>query len=183
MDSEVEIQPEFGSDGVGEKRPADDVGLEEPAPKKVRGLVIENTKKVAEMVLVLAAMGKIRGGRVPTACEKEVMADAREKLAQVCQTFAPKDVLPRDAFGAVIEDLGLNKLKEQRLGFRPPKMSIAEKLLMAKEKVSQLFCYVFLGEETRLFSSSISVLFTFLTGNVYSDRIKMNLCAERILST
>lgn len=137
MDSEVEIQPEFGSDGVGEKRPADDVGLEEPAPKKVRGLVIENTRKVAEMVLVLAAMGKIRGGRVPTACEKEVMADAREKLAQVCQTFAPKDVLPRDAFGAVIEDLGLNKLKEQRLGFRPPKMSIAEKLLMAKEKLEK----------------------------------------------
>lgn len=137
MDSEVEIQPEIGSDGVGEKRPADDVELEEPSPKKVRGLVIENTKKVADMVLVLAAMGKIRGGRVPTACEKEMMADAREKLAQVCQTFAPKDVLPRDAFGAVIEDLGLNKLKEQRLGFRPPKMSIAEKLLIAKEKLEK----------------------------------------------
>lgn len=167
MDSEVEIQLEIGSDVVGEKRPADDVELEEPAPKKARSVLIENTKKVAEMVLILAAMGKIRGGRVPTAAEKEMMADAREKLAQVCQTFAPKDVLPRDAFGAVIEDLGLNKLKEQRLGFRPPKMSIAEKLLIAKEKVGQFFASFFLGEETRLFSSSIRVLFTFLTCNVF----------------
>ncbi|XP_016471026.1 uncharacterized protein LOC107793234 isoform X2 [Nicotiana tabacum] len=140
MDSTVDIQAELRSDGVGEKRPAaDDVELEEaPAPKKARGsMVIGTMKKVAEMVLVLAAMGKIRGGRVPTAAETEVMVVAREKLAHVCQTFAPKDVFPRDAFGAVIEDLGLNKLKEQRLGFRPPKMSIADKLLMAKRKLEK----------------------------------------------
>lgn len=161
MDSTVDIQAELRSDGVGEKRPAaDDVELEEaPAPKKARGsMVIGTMKKVAEMVLVLAAMGKIRGGRVPTAAETEMMAVAREKLAHVCQTFAPKDVFPRDAFGAVIEDLGLNKLKEQRLGFRPPKMSIADKLLMAKIKVAQLFVSV-----------SAQVVFTFST-----DRIEMN---------
>uniref|UniRef100_M1AZ53 PHD finger family protein n=1 Tax=Solanum tuberosum TaxID=4113 RepID=M1AZ53_SOLTU len=180
MDSVVEIQPEIGSDGVGEKRLADDVELEEPAPKKARGVVIGNTKKVAEMVLVLAALGKIRGGRVPTAAEREMMTEARENLAQVCQSFAPKDVFPRDAFGAVIEDLGLNKLKDQRLGFRPPKVSIAEKLQIAKEKVGQLFCFLFLVGKTSLFSSSTPVLFTFSTGNVYSDRIKMNLCAESI---
>lgn len=138
MDSAVEIQPEVGSDGVGEKRLADDdVELLEPAPKKARGEVIGNTKKVAEMVLVLAALGKMRGGRVPTAAEREMMAEAREGLAQVCQSFAPKDVFPRDAFGAVMEDLGLNKLKDQRLGFRPPKVSIAEKLLIAKEKLEK----------------------------------------------
>uniref|UniRef100_A0A0V0IW70 Putative ovule protein n=1 Tax=Solanum chacoense TaxID=4108 RepID=A0A0V0IW70_SOLCH len=137
MDSVVEIQPEIGSDGVGEKRLADDVELEEPAPKKARGVVIGNTKKVAEMVLVLAALGKIRGGRVPTAAEREMMTEARENLAQVCQSFAPKDVFPRDSFGAVIEDLGLNKLKDQRLGFRPPKVSIAEKLQIAKEKLEK----------------------------------------------
>ncbi|CAN4096914.1 unnamed protein product [Withania somnifera] len=138
MESTVEIQPEIGSDdGVGEKRAADDVEMEESVPKKARGVVIGDMKKVAEMVLVLAAMGKIRGGKVPTDAEKEMMAEAREKMAQVCETFAPKDVFPRDAFGAVIEDLGLNKLKEQRLGFRPPKMSIAEKLLIAKEKLEK----------------------------------------------
>ncbi|XP_059277312.1 uncharacterized protein LOC132031393 [Lycium ferocissimum] len=137
MDSTVEIQPEIRSDGVGEKRKVDEVELEGTVSKKARGNVIGNTKKVAEMVLVLAAMGKIRGGKVPTAAEKEMMAEAREKLAEVCQNFAPKDVFPRDAFGAVIEDLGLNKLKEQRLGFRPPKMSIAEKLLIAKEKLER----------------------------------------------
>lgn len=181
MDSAVEIQPEVGSDGVGEKRLADDdVELLEPAPKKARGEVIGNTKKVAEMVLVLAALGKMRGGRVPTAAEREMMAEAREGLAQVCQSFAPKDVFPRDAFGAVMEDLGLNKLKDQRLGFRPPKVSIAEKLLIAKEKVGQIFASFFFRGKTRLYSSSTPVLFTFSTGNVYFDRININLNAESI---
>ncbi|CAL5390385.1 unnamed protein product [Camellia sinensis] len=114
---------------VGEKRTAENGELGVPAAKKAR-----NVKKVAEIVLVLAAMGKMRGGRSPTAAEKEMMVEAREKLVEVCEEFAPKDVFPRDAFGAVIEDLGLNKLKEQRLGFRPPKVSIAEKLLFTKQK-------------------------------------------------
>lgn len=127
----------------GEKRPPDDGELEgQPAGKKVKAVVGGNVKKVAELVLVLAAMGKMRGGRSPTDAEKEMMAEARDKLAEVCQMFAPKDVFPRDAFGGVIEDLGLNKLKEQRLGFRPPKMSIAEKMLLSKRKV-----WFFLGQE------------------------------------
>ncbi|GMP52321.1 hypothetical protein CsSME_00018195 [Camellia sinensis var. sinensis] len=117
---------------VGEKRTAENGELGVPAAKKAR-----NVKKVAEIVLVLAAMGKMRGGRSPTAAEKEMMVEAREKLVEVCEEFAPKDVFPRDAFGAVIEDLGLNKLKEQRLGFRPPKVSIAEKLLFTKQKMEK----------------------------------------------
>ncbi|KAI8005797.1 putative BPI/LBP family protein [Camellia lanceoleosa] len=124
---------------VGEKRPAEnreDVELGVPLPKKARngGGLVGNVKKVAEIVLVLAAMGKMRGGRNPTAAEKEMMAEARVKLSEVCEEFSPKDVFPRDAFGAVIEDLGLSKLREQRLGFRPPKMSIADKLLITKQK-------------------------------------------------
>ncbi|CAK9165486.1 unnamed protein product [Ilex paraguariensis] len=148
MESTVEIESrdsfEVRSEGLGEKRLAEDgedVELEGPVAKKGRfgggGGVVGNMKKVAEIVMVLAAMGKMRGGRSPTVAEKEMMAEARTKLVEVCGGFAPKDVFPRDAFGTVIEDLGLNNLREQRLGFRPPKMSIAEKLLITKRKMEK----------------------------------------------
>lgn len=130
------------SEPVGEKRPPEELDVfkdASPPPKRSRGVsdrrLAGDVRKVGEMVLVLAAMGKMRGGKGPTDVEKELMAEARGRLAKVCEGFAPKDVFPRDAFGGVIEDLGLNKLKEQRLGFRPPKMSIAEKLLVSKRKV------------------------------------------------
>ncbi|XP_011095470.1 uncharacterized protein LOC105174914 [Sesamum indicum] len=142
MESAVESF-EARSEVVGEKRPAEEDGdvVREASPhKRFRGgkrSLVGDVKKVAEMVLVLAAMGKMRGGKGPTDAEKELMAEARNRLAKVCEGFAPKDVFPRDAFGGVIEDLGLNKLKEQRLGFRPPKMSIAEKLLVSKRKMEK----------------------------------------------
>lgn len=98
------------------------------------------------MVLVLDAMGKMRGGKGPTEPEKELMTEARDTLVKVCQGFVPKDVFPRDAFGGLIEDLGLNKLKDQRLGFRPPKISIADKLLISKRKV----CYLIHRNTTTL---------------------------------
>ncbi|XP_071915203.1 uncharacterized protein [Coffea arabica] len=131
---------------LGEKRSAEDTaggggggGGDVPPAKKLRhgGAVVGNMRKVAEMVLVLAAMGKMRGGKVPTGVEKEIMAAAREKLVEVCELFPPKDVFPRDVFGALIEDLGLNKVREQRLGFRPPKITIAEKLLLSKRKMEK----------------------------------------------
>ncbi|VFQ82514.1 unnamed protein product [Cuscuta campestris] len=125
-------------EGVGEKRPPDSEAIEErPEGKRARATVGGNVKKVAELVLVLAAMGKMRGGWSPSDAEKEMMVEARDKLADVCQTFAPKDVFPRDAFGGVIEDLGLDKLKEQRLGIRPPKMSIAETMLISKRQMEK----------------------------------------------
>ncbi|KAL6570817.1 hypothetical protein OROGR_000367 [Orobanche gracilis] len=143
MESTVEIS-ESGSDIVGAKRAVEeDVNvLKEGSPsKRARGVsgrnLVGDVKKVAEMVLVLAAMGKMRGGKVPTGVEKELMVEAQNRLAKVCEGFAPKDVFPRDAFGGVIEDLGLNKLKEQRLGFRPPKLSIAEKLLVSQRKMEK----------------------------------------------
>ncbi|PSR85267.1 PHD finger protein [Actinidia chinensis var. chinensis] len=111
-------------------------GLESPPPKKARigSVLVGDVKKAAEIVLVLAAMGRMRGGRDPTAAEMQMMVDAREKLVLVCGEFTPKDVFPREVFGSVIDDLGLGKLREQRLGFRGPKMSIAEKILLTKQK-------------------------------------------------
>ncbi|KAL8462429.1 hypothetical protein ACS0TY_032637 [Phlomoides rotata] len=128
------------SEPVGEKRSVAE-GLEGSPPKKSRGgtqrRLAGDVKEVAEMVLVLTAMGKMRGGKPPSDVEKELMWEARNRLTKVCEGFAPKDVFPRDAFVGVIEDLGLNKLKDQRLGFRPPKMSIAEKLLISKRKMEK----------------------------------------------
>lgn len=97
-------------------------------------------KRVAEIVLVLSTMARMRGGsKTPTPTEMELMAEARTKLAEACASFAPKDLVGREAIGSVIEDLGLNaKLKDQRLGFRgPPKLTIKEKLENAKRKMDE----------------------------------------------
>ncbi|XP_043692726.1 uncharacterized protein LOC122643145 isoform X2 [Telopea speciosissima] len=126
---------------VGDKRPVeneDDIDSGGRLHKKARGDLSKDMKNVAEIVLVLSAMGKMRGGRNPTDVEKGLMAEARQKLAEMCEALAPTDILHRDAVKVVIEDLGLiNKSKDQRLGFRPPKTSIAEKLLLTKRKMEE----------------------------------------------
>ena len=96
-------------------------------------------KRVAEIVLVLSTMATMRSGKKPTDVEVELMREARTKLAVLCQGIAPKDIVGGEAIGSVIEDLGLSaKTVDQRLGFRVPKMSIAEKYLFAKSKVFNL---------------------------------------------
>ncbi|KAK3014517.1 hypothetical protein RJ639_010067, partial [Escallonia herrerae] len=136
MDLAGEVRSEGLPAAAGEKRAAEGE-LAAPAAKKAARSGDGSVRKVAELLLVLAAMGRMRGGRGPTAVEAEMMAEARGKLAEVCQGFAPKDVFPRDAFGAVIEDLGLSKAKEPRLGFRSHKVSIAEKLSLSKQKMEK----------------------------------------------
>ncbi|XP_056163930.1 uncharacterized protein LOC115666572 [Syzygium oleosum] len=149
MDSAIALSPEAPepprADGpaaspAGQKRGALDGGSGEaavPAAKKPR---FERAEfgRVAEIVLVLAAMGRMRGGRDPTEAELGLMAEAREKLASACATLAPEDIVAGDAVGRVIEDLGLNgKPKDQRLGYTVPKSSIAEKLTFAKRKMEE----------------------------------------------
>ncbi|XP_010274120.1 PREDICTED: uncharacterized protein LOC104609484 [Nelumbo nucifera] len=141
---DASVPPEVKSDSttafVGEKRlPENDGGGISDARlhKKARGASGGDMKRVAEIVLVLSALGKMRGGRSPTAVEKDLMAEAREKLAEMCEALAPKDILPSNAVRVVIEDLGLNRSRDQRLGFRPPKMSIAEKLSLTKRKMEE----------------------------------------------
>ncbi|XP_010252618.1 PREDICTED: uncharacterized protein LOC104594146 [Nelumbo nucifera] len=136
----LEVKPDSTSAFVSEKRlPENDGGSVSDAQlhKKARGASGGDMKRVAEIVLVLSALGKMRGGRSPTAVEKDLMAEAREKLAEMCEAPAPKDILPSNAVRVVIEDLGLNRSRDQRLGFRPPKMSIAEKLLLTKRKMEE----------------------------------------------
>lgn len=148
MNPERVDQTEARSNGLGvsagDKRPPDDFELSVASPKKARieDVLPRSIKNVAEIVLVLATLGNIRAGRSPTPAEMEMMAQARAELVDLCQGFAPKDVFPREVFGSLIEDLGLTKLREEeRVGFRPTKMSIAEKLLVTKhqmEKSSQV---------------------------------------------
>ncbi|KAF5179338.1 Phd finger protein, partial [Thalictrum thalictroides] len=123
----------------GEKRVVEDcvsgdvsVGNKKKKPKVVD--TNEDMKKVAEIVLVLSALGNMRGGRNPTDAEIQFMAGAREKLVGLCEGIAPKDIVSTDAVKFVIEDLGINRPKDQRLGFRPPMMSINEKWQLSKRK-------------------------------------------------
>ncbi|PNY09655.1 PHD finger protein, partial [Trifolium pratense] len=112
--------------------------------KKAKVDVIENSesvelKRVAEIVLVLSTMATMRGGKKPSDAEVELMREARNKLAVLCQGIAPKDIVAGEAIGSVIQDLGLNvKVEDQRLGFRStPKMSIAERYSFAKTKMEE----------------------------------------------
>ncbi|XP_023645124.1 PHD finger protein At3g20280 isoform X3 [Capsella rubella] len=131
LESAEEKRDEEHIDGVDES-----VMVVEPPAKKPR--FDEEVNRVAEIVLVLSALRKIRGGRNPTELEIELMVEAKSKLVDMCQEFSPKDIIARDAIGAVIEDLGLNaKLKDQRLGFRAPKLTITEKLSLGKRKMEE----------------------------------------------
>ncbi|KAJ1392505.1 Zinc finger, PHD-type [Sesbania bispinosa] len=105
---------------------------------KVESASEAELKRVAEIVLVLSTMATMRGGRKPTDVEVELMREARTKLAHLCQGLAPKDIVAKEAIDTVIEDLGLNaKIKDQRLGFRAPKMSIAERYSHSKWKMEE----------------------------------------------
>lgn len=115
---------------------------EERLSKKAKVEEKENSeaelKRVAEIVLVLSTMATMRSGKKPTDVEVELMREARTKLAVLCQGIAPKNIVGGEAIGSVIDDLGLNaKVVDQRLGFRVPKMSIAEKYLFAKSKMEE----------------------------------------------
>ncbi|KAJ0101161.1 hypothetical protein Patl1_04131 [Pistacia atlantica] len=107
------------------------------SPKRARIGTEKEAKRVAEIVLVLSAMWRMRGGgRGPTEAELRLMAEAREKVVEMCEGLAPRDIVARDAIVGLIEDLGLNgRIKEQRLGFRGQRLSIKDKLELTKKKM------------------------------------------------
>ncbi|MFS7929042.1 putative chromatin regulator PHD family [Helianthus anomalus] len=118
---------------VGSKRAFEDEIGTDFVHKKVK--LAGDLKKVAEIVLVLAAMGRMRGGRGPTAAEAEMMVEARGRLVEVCEEFAPKDVFCRDVFGTVVEDLGFGGVREVKVGVLS--VSIKQKLELAKQKMEK----------------------------------------------
>uniref|UniRef100_A0A0E0K4J0 PHD-type domain-containing protein n=1 Tax=Oryza punctata TaxID=4537 RepID=A0A0E0K4J0_ORYPU len=109
--------------------------------KRRRGGDGEGLRRVAEIVMVLAAAGEVRGGREPTAAERALAAEARERLASVVAEGAvrPKDLFPGEAVRALVEDLGLNRARDPAaMGFRPPKASIADRLMLTKRKMEEV---------------------------------------------
>jgi len=135
METEEELVPDPKPEE--QSLPLQNGDSDERCAKKPKVDADAELKRVAEIVLVLSTMATVRAGRKPSDAEVELMREARAKLAGLCQGLAPKDIVAREAIGTVIEDLGLNsKLKDQRLGFRTPKMSIAERYSHAKWKVT-----------------------------------------------
>ncbi|XP_068668388.1 uncharacterized protein [Aristolochia californica] len=115
-----------------------DLESEERLPKKPKVNSGEDLKRVAEIIMVLSAMGKIRAGRNPSAAEKGLMVEAREKLAEMCESLTPKDLLSRDAVRVVMEDLGLHKMKEPwAMEIRPSKLSISQRFSLSKRKMEE----------------------------------------------
>lgn len=151
MDAEVAQSPHPSGTPLldvaptGEKRrisnAEDEDSLLVTPPSKKPRLGPEDMRRVAEIVLVLSAMGRMRGGNDPTEAELALMVEAREKLAFICETLAPKDIVANDAIESLIEDLGL-KSRDHRLGYKVSKLSIAEKLLFTKRKVWFAVCSI-----------------------------------------
>ncbi|XP_047079897.1 PHD finger protein At3g20280-like [Lolium rigidum] len=109
------------------------------APRKRRRG--DGMRRVAEIVMVLAAAGEVRGGRAPTAAERALAAEARERLAAAVAEGAarPRDLFPGEAVRALVEDLGLNRARDPAaMGFRPPRASIADRLLLTKRKMEEV---------------------------------------------
>ncbi|KAG6479238.1 hypothetical protein ZIOFF_062700 [Zingiber officinale] len=84
--------------------------------------------------MVLSALGQMRGGKEPAVAEKALVTESKERLVVMCEGAKPKDLVSTEAVRVVAEDLGLNRSKDPALGFQPPRMSIAEKLMLTKKK-------------------------------------------------
>nr|XP_043630832.1 uncharacterized protein LOC122602179 [Erigeron canadensis] len=121
---------------VRSKRPLEEGDETNPASNK-KLKKAENVKKVAEIVLVLATMGKMRGGRKPTPAEVKMMSEAREILAEICKGFSPREIFPTDSFETVIDDLGLNRVKESKLEVKIENLSIAQRIEFTKLKMEK----------------------------------------------
>ncbi|KAE8650124.1 hypothetical protein Csa_010729 [Cucumis sativus] len=133
----VDVQPALPT---SDKRPIeihDDNQLAEPQSRKKPRNACDlgpNLRRVAEIVLVMSTMTALRGGKKPSDAEVGLMAEARAKLVRICEGLPPKDIVGREGISALIEDLGLHA-RDQKLGFRGPRLTIAEKLAQSKKKM------------------------------------------------
>ncbi|XBI37158.1 hypothetical protein VPH35_122546 [Triticum aestivum] len=97
--------------------------------------------RVAEIVMVLAVAGEVRGGRAPTAAERALVAEARGRLAAsvAAVEVRPKELYPREAVRTLVEDLGLGRARDPAaMDYRPRRASIAERILLTKRKMEQV---------------------------------------------
>lgn len=106
-------------------------------------------RQTSEIVLALAGMGRMRAGRSPTDFERGLMTEARQQLGYLAAKLAPKDLVSKDAVESMIEDLGLNRVKDP-IKTAGPKKSIAERELETMKKI----------EHARQLTSSAAMLST-----------------------
>nr|GEY68930.1 hypothetical protein [Tanacetum cinerariifolium] len=139
MANESVNRSEERSRSRGEKRPLTGVSeSESELSKKDRGSGDEevrlaaNVKKVAEILLVLATMVEMRGGRKASSIEVKMMIEARRKLVEICEVFGPKDVFEKEM------KYIRGRMKEKKLVACCPKMLIGEKLEVTKVKVHRM---------------------------------------------
>ncbi|CAA6670819.1 unnamed protein product [Spirodela intermedia] len=114
-------------------------------------------ERVAEIVMVLSAMGQIRGGRDPTAAEKALMWEAREKLAKFCESVElprRKDLFTKEMAMAVVVDHGLNPPKENVP--RPRSYRLRRRLRTLKEEAKEIAVQSS-GQPSQLLSVSFGV--------------------------
>nr|GEX39263.1 putative bromo adjacent homology (BAH) domain protein [Tanacetum cinerariifolium] len=114
MANELTNRSEERFRSCGGKRPLTAISeSESELSKKARGSgdsevrLAANVKKVAEILLVLATMVEMRGGRKASSVEVEMMIEAQRKLVEICEEFGPKDVFENDVFGIIVDDLRL----------------------------------------------------------------------------
>ncbi|GAB2230483.1 hypothetical protein Droror1_Dr00014751 [Drosera rotundifolia] len=122
---------EPNSAGVGEKRAAEE--REGDMRRKRRRKVSEGEmRRVAEIVMVLSAMGRMRGGKEPTEVERRMMVEAREKAVGLLLGVRPRDVVSREGVSGLIEDLGIG-----RGGIQAPRLSVAERMEVANRRMAE----------------------------------------------
>uniref|UniRef100_A0A0E0LAX0 PHD-type domain-containing protein n=1 Tax=Oryza punctata TaxID=4537 RepID=A0A0E0LAX0_ORYPU len=111
-------------------------GRERKRRRRRRG----NMGRVAEMVMVLAVAGQARGGTAPTAAERALAAGTRERLLEAAEMLVrPRELFPREAVRALVEDLGLTRGRDpSSMGYRPRRASIAERILLTKRKMEEI---------------------------------------------
>ncbi|GLJ15404.1 hypothetical protein SUGI_0252870 [Cryptomeria japonica] len=95
-------------------------------------------KQAAEVVLILSNMAQMRAGRPPTEIERELMVKARHQIGfLVGNLLLPKDLVSREVVGNMIDDLGLNKLKQDHPVTPGPRKSIAERASDTMKKIEK----------------------------------------------
>ncbi|KAL9273912.1 hypothetical protein AKJ16_DCAP26617, partial [Drosera capensis] len=117
--------------GIGEKRAAEEREVE--TRRKRRRKVSEGEmRRVAEIVMGLSAMGRMRGGKEPTEVERRMMAEGREKAVGLLLGARPRDVVSRESVSLLIEELGIG-----RGGIQAPRLSVAERMQVANRRMAE----------------------------------------------
>lgn len=99
-DGKVELRVEEGERDDGDVKPAKRVRRGDDEQQ------VEMTlRHVAEIVMVLVGMAALRAGSPPSSVERQLAADAYDKLASLVERVAPEDLVSKHSVQSLIEQL------------------------------------------------------------------------------